>query len=181
MAEIVVSQMDIEHLAIVRKNVEDTMALAVANHDKPGVRVLEIGPPKTGGAKERFKYATVTTLDIKPREGVDIVDDICEIDMGRLSYLECFDCILCLEVLEHALDPFEAAYNLWDMISEKGIVYVTTPFNLRMHGPLPDCWRFTEHALRWLFRLFDEIQITAIETPDRDLMPICYQTIVTKK
>lgn len=185
MAEIVVSQMDVEHLAIVRKNVDDTMALAVANHDRPGVRVLEIGPPKAGGAKERFKHATVTTLDIVPGEGVDIVGDICEgvllLDkIGRGMYA--FDVALCFEVLEHTVKPFLAAEFLsFAFNANSGAAYVTTPFNLRIHGPLPDCWRFTEHGLRALFEPLRTVKITAIETPGRDLMPICYQTIVTKK
>jgi SAM-dependent methyltransferase len=179
MAEVVVSDMDIRHLAIVRKNVNDTMALAVANHDRPGVRVLEIGPPKTGGAKDHFKHAAVTTLDIKPGEGVDIVADAAE--RYCVPYDLTWDIVLCFEVLEHADEPLCVAENMYNFLSVGGMAYITTPFNLRIHGPLPDNYRFTEHALRRIFSIFDEVQITAIETPGRDLMPICYQTIVTKK
>jgi len=182
MAEIVVSQMDAEHLAIVRKNVDDAMVLAIANHDRPGVRVLEIGPPKTGGAKERFKHATVTTLDIKAGEGVDMVIDICDFEFAKTQLWDWnkYDVVLCFEVLEHTENPFMAASSILSALEENGIAYVTTPFNFRIHGPAPDCWRFTQYGLRCLFRHASKVEFLQIDTPERGLMPICYQTIVTK-
>jgi len=179
MAEIVVSQMDVEHLAVVRKNVDDTMALAVANHDRPGVRVLEIGPPKTGGAKQAFKHATVTTLDIKAGEGVDMVADICHGTI-QFSIFEKYDVVLCFEVLEHTENPIMAASTCLTAIKDGSKIYVTTPFNFRIHGPAPDCWRFTQYGLRCLFRHASKVEFSQIDTPGRDFMPICYQTIVTK-
>ena len=61
-----------------------------------------------------------------------------------------------------------------------GLAFVTTPFNFRIHGPLPDCWRFTEHGLRALFREFDIVELTEEPTPDRPLMPIHYRLVARR-
>jgi len=55
------------------------------------------------------------------------------------------------------------------------------PFNFRIHGPLPDCWRFTEHGLRELLKKFSTVKIDQIDTPNRDLMPIHYTVIAIKR
>jgi hypothetical protein len=45
---------------------------------------------------------------------------------------------------------------------------------------LPDCWRFTEHGLRALLRDWQILELNAIDTQDRALMPIQY-TVVARK
>ena len=57
---------------------------------------------------------------------------------------------------------------------------LTTPFNFRIHGPLPDCWRFTEHGLRALLTDFEIVTLDAVETPDRPLMPVHYRTVARR-
>jgi hypothetical protein len=60
------------------------------------------------------------------------------------------------------------------------LAYITTPFNFRIHGPLPDNWRFTEHGLRQLFSSMEIISLEGVTTQDRDLMPIHYRLIARK-
>ena len=62
-----------------------------------------------------------------------------------------FDCIVCTEVLEHTLQPFAAVAELRRLLRAGGRLFLSVPFNFRIHGPLPDCWRFTEHGLRAMF------------------------------
>ena len=57
---------------------------------------------------------------------------------------------------------------------------LTTPFNFRIHGPLPDCWRFTEHGLRALLTDFEIVTLDAVETPGRPLMPVHYRTVARR-
>ncbi len=66
------------------------------------------------------------------------------------------------------------------MLKPGGLAFITTPFNLRIHGPLPDCWRFTEHGLRELFKDFDILELSSLESEERFLMPIQY-TLIAKK
>jgi hypothetical protein len=66
------------------------------------------------------------------------------------------------------------------MLKEGGCLCVSTPFNFRIHGPLPDCWRFTEHGLRRLLWNFKIDELRPLDTPGRPLMPIQYTVIARK-
>jgi hypothetical protein len=78
------------------------------------------------------------------------------------------------------VQPFDAVAELRRLLRPGGHLILTVPFNLRIHGPLPDCWRFTEHGLRALLRNFTDLEVEAVETPDRPLMPIHY-TVVAER
>ena len=54
---------------------------------------------------------------------------------------------------------------------------VSAPLNWRIHGPVPDCWRFTEHGWKVLLKNYDIIEIDTLETPDRELFPIKYNIL----
>jgi hypothetical protein len=79
-----------------------------------------------------------------------------------------------LNVLEHTLDPFNAIKELRRIIKHEGYLLLSAPLNWRIHGPIPDCWRFTEHGWKVLLRDFDILDISILESPDRELFPIQY-------
>ena len=56
---------------------------------------------------------------------------------------------------------------------------MTTPFNFRVHNPLPDCWRISEHGLRELCKNFTSIEIIENGT-ERFLFPVQLKTIAIK-
>lgn len=56
---------------------------------------------------------------------------------------------------------------------------MTTPFNFRIHNPLPDCWRISEYGLRELLKNFTSVNIKENGT-ERFLFPVQYQTIAIK-
>ena len=181
MSEIIPASIDVEHLAIIRKNVEDFLRRMADEYLATGafVRVLDIGP-QAYHATERFfeKGAAVETLDIDPESGCTYIGDICRQNESISD--GAFDCVVCTEVLEHTLHPFDAVDEIWRILKPGGKLLVSTPFNFRIHGPLPDCWRFTEHGLRVLLRRFEILELHSVETPDRPLMPIHY-TVVAQK
>src|SRR5882672_8976641 len=177
--EVIVSQQDIEHLAIIRANVRRFIQAVAKEHDNEHARVLDIAPQDYLGAKEFFKLSRVFTFDINPSSGADYIADLCG-DNSQLIEEGSFDIIICTEVLEHTLDPFSAVKEIFRVLKNGGIAAISTPFNFRIHGPLPDCWRFSEHGLRALFNQFSTIQIEAVETADRDLFPIHYTTTAFK-
>jgi len=178
--EIIVSELDILHLALLRKNVESFLESSAARMDAPGKLLLDIAPQVHAGAKAFFKEALVKTLDIDINSGADIVADLC-VNNQHIIPDSSFDIVVCTEVLEHTLQPFDAVNEIERILKPNGICIVTTPCNFRIHGPLPDCWRFTEHGLKALFKNFRDIKIDALETPDRDLFPIHYTLTATKK
>jgi hypothetical protein len=137
--------------------------------DDPRIRgrVLEIGPdPEHRQGREDWE-----TLDIVP--GCTHQIDLC--NHTELKHLiGRFDTVLCMEVLEHVLDPIWAIESCRLMLDFGGTIIGSTPLNARIHGPLPDCWRFTVHGLRVLLKDFDDVKIEPLES-DRFLFPIGYR------
>jgi SAM-dependent methyltransferase len=177
---ITVSEMDISHLNQIRENVKILISESALKFDDPDKILLDIAPQDYSGAKEYFKLCTVKTLDINPNSGADIIADLCENNAERITS-NSFDTIVCTEVLEHTIQPFCAVDEIERLLKSGGVAIVSTPFNFRIHGPLPDCWRFTEHGLRQLFRNFRNVEIKVLETTQRDLCPIHYTLTAFKK
>ncbi len=141
--------------------------------------MLDIAPQIHLGAREHFTKAKIKTFDIDPYSGADYIADLCETNRELITD-DYFDLIVCTEVLEHVLNPFKAVKEIYRILKKGGLTFVTTPFNFRIHGPLPDCWRFTEHGLRELFKDFVIIELNAIPTEGRNLMPLHYSLIAKK-
>ncbi len=177
--KIIVSQLDIDNLKLIRENVRALIRDCSLMFDKPGIKILDIAPQDHKGASEFFSKASIKTLDINPDSRADIIVDICE-DNSNLIDSGQFDLVICAEVLEHTLNPFRAVKEIYRLLKKDGVVVVSTPFNFRIHGPLPDCWRFTEYGLHELFKDFKEINISQLKTQERELMPIHY-TLKAKK
>jgi len=176
---VIVSQMDMEHFAIIRRNVTDFIQRCAEIYDEEGKELLDIAPQDYEGAKAFFRKCHIHTLDINPSCKADYLADICEknehiIPAGK------FDFVLCTEVLEHVLNPFKAIDEIYRILACGGFLFISAPFNFRIHGPLPDCWRFTEHGLRELLKRFLIIHLLEVPTRNRDLMPIHYTAIAQK-
>lgn len=167
--------MDVAHLAEIRASVQSFQAEAITRWVTPASVVLDVAPQDHAGVRSMLPHgATLETLDIDASAGATYTADLCATNDHIPA--ERFDCVFCTEVLEHTLQPFDAAAELYRIIAPGGRLVITTPFNFRIHGPLPDCWRFTEHGLRALLREFDEVEISAVQAPARPLMPIHYRT-----
>jgi len=138
--------------------------------------VLDVGNQlKYDLSQNRFK---VVTLDITDIDKPDIIADLTLHNDHIAS--EQFDSILCTEVLEHIVDPFGAVRELKRILKVGGFLLVTTPLNARIHGPIPDCWRFTQFGLQLLFRDFEIVQFHKLDTPGRSLFPLHYALIVKR-
>jgi|SRR5215203_6183263 len=179
MVDVEVSLLDVEHLKIIRRGVEDFMKRCATIYATEAGRLLDIAPEVHPGAKPFFSSAiTIETFDIDPNSGCTYIGDICAYN----DFLpdETYDYVVCTEVLEHTLQPFKAVDEIRRILKSGGKLFLSVPFNFRIHGPLPDCWRFTEHGLRALLSHFQIIEIQAKPTLDRTLMPIQY-TVVAQK
>lgn len=173
------SAMDIALLAAIRSNVEQFLASVARDIFRPGMRVLDVAPEIHAGIRAHLPSAArVETLDIDPASGATFVADLCR--LPESMPWDAFDLVVCTEVLEHTLDPFAAVRGIRRLLAPGGVAAVSVPFNFRIHGPLPDCWRFTEHGLRVLFRDFRIEQLNPLETPDRPLMPMHYTLLARR-
>lgn len=138
-------------------------------------RLLEIGPQDRSEVKSAFNMCHIETLDLVPDYNPDIVGDITKYN----SHIEdsTYDIITCLEILEHTINPFSAINELRRISKHEGYILFSAPLNWRIHGPVPDCWRFTEFGWLVLLKDFDIIEIDRLETPDRNLFPIKYNIL----
>lgn len=174
-----VAKIDVENLIKIRANIASFLCLCGQKYDGHHVKLLDIAPQDHEGAAPYFPKSEISSLDIDPSSGATIIADLCEDNSGRIP--EChFDIIVCTEVLEHTLQPFNAVAEIYRLLKPNGCALVSVPFNLRIHGPLPDCWRFTEHGLRALFGQFDLLNLAELPDPTRPLMPLGY-TLVARK
>lgn len=165
---------DQEYIDIVRQSVRLHIRKAALEHNREGVMVLDVAPDEHGGAAEYFKKAKILTLNLSGE--ADIIFDLCDdVVMNAPHLLKRFDVIICTEVLEHVYEPARAIASLRRMLKNNGTLYASTPFNLRIHNPLPDLWRFTEHGLRHLFKDWSSVEITEAKTRGRELMPVHYR------
>lgn len=179
MRKIIVSDQDILHLSLLRKNVSNFIIKCAEKFDNKDFLVLDIAPQDHNGAGEFFKKSAICTLDIDENSNANYIADLCE-NNSNIIPNNFFDVVVCTEVLEHTLNPFEAVKEIYRVLKPNGIACVSVPFNFRIHGPLPDCWRFTEHGLRALFNSYEICELNVLETEGRDLMPIHY-TLIAKK
>jgi SAM-dependent methyltransferase len=176
---VIVSELDKQILVKIRSNIVSFMKhCSLAYAQSPGV-LLDIAPQDHEGARPFFSdFITVRTLDINPKSGCDFIADVCK----RNDQIPdaSFDFVVCTEVLEHTLNPFDAICEIRRLLKPAGLLFGSTPFNFRIHGPLPDCWRFTEHGLRVLLNEFEVVELTKLESADRPLMPVHY-TFVARR
>lgn len=175
----IISRIDLINYKIIRNNISNFLQECAGKYDKKGKILLDIAPQIHEGAHAYFKNTINYTLDIDPKSKATYIADICK-ENKKIIKNNFFDLIVCTEVLEHTLNPFAAIKEIHRMLKLDGLLFMSTPFNFRIHGPLPDCWRFTEHGLREILKQFDILNLDQIETKSRWLMPIHY-TIIARK
>jgi 2-polyprenyl-3-methyl-5-hydroxy-6-metoxy-1,4-benzoquinol methylase len=176
---VTVAEIDKRHLEVIRRGVESFIEEMARKFDRADALLLDVAPQIYHGAKACFSKATVRTLDINPASKADFIADLCEDNSGLIRGSS-FDFVLCTEVLEHTVNPFAAVNEIYRILKTDGLLFLTTPFNFRIHGPLPDCWRFTEHGLRTLLARYEVQALREVPTPERPLMPIHYWVVARK-
>jgi SAM-dependent methyltransferase len=169
------SQFDNETFSIARDHINDFIKATAAELPVKTGMLLEIGPQTQSTVRESFKDFTAHTFDIVSTYSPTFVGDITKHNTEIPD--STYDVIACMEVLEHTLNPFDAVKELRRMLKHEGYLLVSAPLNWRIHGPSPDCWRFTEHGWRALLRDFDILNIDILETPGRELFPIKYNVL----
>ena len=171
----VVSQFDTDVSPLIRSHIDEFIINTQMKLQAFSGNLLEIGPQTRSLAREKFTNYKYHSFDIVDTYGPDFVGDITKKNVSIPDTF--FDCILCMDVLEHVLNPFDAISELRRILKDGGYLILSSPLNLRIHGPIPDCWRFTEHGYKSLLRDFDIVEIDILETPGRDLFPLHYNVL----
>jgi len=172
---IIPSKFDNDSFPITREHLNLFINRVAKEYGGVNKKLLEIGPQDRSEVKSAFNMCDIETLDLIPDYDPDIVGDITKYN----SYIKdsTYDIITCLEILEHTINPFSAIEELRRITKHEGYILFSAPLNWRIHGPVPDCWRFTEFGWRVLLKDFDIIEIDKLETPDRNLFPIKYNIL----
>jgi SAM-dependent methyltransferase len=170
-----VSQFDIDISPLIRNHIDQFIIGTQLKLNEFSGNLLELGPQTRSLACEKFTNFKYHSFDIFDTYSPDFVGDITKHNAAIPDHF--FDCILCMDVLEHVLNPFDAISELRRILKDGGYLLLSSPLNLRIHGPIPDCWRFTEHGYKSLLRDFDIVEIDILETPGRDLFPLHYNVL----
>ena len=155
---------DAKILKQIRHNVSEFLQQIV------GHCTLEIGP--------KGEFQATHTLDIDPNSGATFIADITQ----PLNIPHMYDSIVCCEVLEHVTNPFRAVQNLSKLLTPGGKLYITVPYQFRIHGPLPDCWRISEFGLKAIAAEAN-LTVSSLEClidPARPYFPLHYTCVLEK-
>jgi SAM-dependent methyltransferase len=168
----VISEFDLSAYEQIRLAVREFQIDSIKVLGMTPSRVLDIAPQVHDGISKLGGIGIeVETIDIDPQYRSTYVGDICtktQIPASR------FDAVFCTEVLEHVSNPFEAIIEISRILKPGGYLFASSPFGFRIHGPLPDNWRISEHGWRELLKNFENLEIRPLIDPKRYLMPLHY-------
>ena len=173
-----ISNFDLDVYNKIRRNIRDFQINSLEQIQVENALILDVAPQIHDGIREMVSEGLIVeTIDIDPQYDPTICGDIC---LPNTLSTNRYDAIFCTEVLEHVSNPFEAVKSLFLALKPGGTLFATSPFGFRIHGPLPDNWRISEHGWKELLKNFNEVKITALEDPNRFLMPLHYYVVATK-
>ncbi|HUN39866.1 MAG TPA: methyltransferase domain-containing protein [Acetobacteraceae bacterium] len=124
----------------------------VAECNRPGARVLEIGSRQVVGLgwRHAFGQATYVGFDYYPGPNVDITGDVHRLS-SCFAGQEQFDAVLCYATFEHFAMPWIAATEIAKVLKVGGYVLVNTHFSIGLHERPWHFFQFSDMALRVLF------------------------------
>lgn len=138
-----------------RRQIKDFVKICSTSLDVKGP-VYEFGSRQMSGQvgysdiRPFFSGKGYVGADYIEGPGVDVVLDLRNINLPAGSVNTAF----CLEVLEHVDEPARAVDELYRVLADDGILIVSVPMNIRIHGSPYDYWRFTPQGLDVLLKKF---------------------------
>jgi len=123
---------------------------------------------------------TYCSLDIDHSVNPDYIGDVAQLD--EIVEPNSVGSLVMLSVLEHTQKLWEVPRKAYNVLKPDGWLCLQTPWNLRFHGPRPDCWRISDDGYHELFdQYFEFIRLDRNETPGRDLMPTCFTAVLKRR
>jgi SAM-dependent methyltransferase len=96
-----------------------------------------------------------TSLDLVDTPIVDVVCNAEHMDLED----NCFDLVLCTQVLEHVQNPGRVVDECHRVLKPGGILIATAPAIYPEHGYPADHWRFMPDGFRYLLRAFSRVEV----------------------
>lgn len=182
-------------LHIIRRRIKSFLHEIAARPDlmEP---VLEVGPMVPSGLASPV-YSRLTdifvdspklfrdagkkylSLDLDAGAKPDVVGDF--MNARELFAPESIGSIVILGTMEHIPRIWDVPPLMHYALKPGGRAFILTPWNLRFHGPRPDCWRLSDDAYRALFGKGWTIEsLEQIPCPGRPLSPVGFCAIIRK-
>lgn len=147
--------------------------------------ILDIGTPQRFAKELRayeewFGQKRYVAAGYKPSMLYGKYNCDCHQDIESMTFhSNSFDGVICIEVLEHTVNPFQAVKEIKRVLREGGYLLLTVPFLAQYHGKsgeigkrrdqshehYPDFWRFTHEGLALLFSDFRKVEIIPLDGP----------------
>jgi len=179
---------------------EFTLKKSQALFEEKFKSLLEIGPPRFSGSLNSAIYKTnpqwyfsmlelcerneiaYSSLDIDESVNPTFCGSIENPDLAlKYEQLKNFSRVVAFSILEHVSNPFLAIQNIRRILSVGGEIHIITPWDLRFHGPRPDCWRISDDAYRHLLQNHFEIKkMEFLDQIERPLSPIAIYVVATR-
>lgn len=116
---------------------------------EPGCNALDLGSDTSPYRKlVEMRGFTFTTLDIVPDHGADYVGTAEKTNLPDAM----FDLVLCTQVLEHSMNPWEAMREIHRILKPGGFAVLSAPHVWFYHPHPHDHWRFTQEGMVRLCR-----------------------------
>jgi hypothetical protein len=124
---------------------------------------LQVEAGQDGDLRPLFAGRAYTGTDMRPGPGVDRVEDLRALSYGDGEV----GTALCLDTLEHVVDPPQACRELARVTrSDGGVCVISSVMLFGIHGYPNDYFRFTPEGFRALLEGFDSAWVAGIGHPD---------------
>lgn len=137
----------------------DAIADWVARHAPTRPRLLDIGGRARSGARrgDLLPECDVTTFDIVPEAGVDVVGDAHE--LSRHFPTSHFDFAMSLAVFEHLAMPWKVAVEMARVLRPGGLAWIYSHQTVGLHDLPWDFFRFSDAAWPALFNRYTGFEV----------------------
>jgi hypothetical protein len=179
---------------------EFTLKKSYALFEEKFNNLLEIGPPRFSGSLNSTIYKSNPQWYFNMQElcekseisysSLDIDESVNPTFLGSIEnpnlvlkheQLRNFSRVVAFSILEHVSNPFLAIQNIRRILSVGGEIHLITPWDLRFHGPRPDCWRISDDAYRHLLQSHFEIKkMEFLDQAERPLSPIAIYVVASR-
>lgn len=159
------------------QTVREYVERAIAEHDlnRP-IDVLEIGSANVNGSVRDLFLNVNTYMGIDVAEGPGVDRVVSSHDLWQVAKEQSVDLVLCLEMLEHDVDPWETVRQIYRVLKEGGLCVASARGNGFGEHNNPDRWRFMPDGWHDLWaRYFDILDITP------DTMAVGFFAVVRAK
>lgn len=110
---------------------------------KPGSKVLDLGghrPPRRGQFDIDRYDLSVCSANLSAARKPDVQTDAAMLPFHR----ECFDVVVCAELLEHVPDPASVLREVYRILRRQGTLLISVPFLFHIHADPHDYGRYTD-------------------------------------